>query len=392
MMQLIKFRGDKVIWMVVLVLTAFSLLAIYSSTGLKSYLLTKGHTEHFLIKQFFIAASGLVIMYVVHHIKFVYFSRSAQILIFVAVVLMIFTLMFGVSLNDEKRSLLINLGIVKFTFQTADFAKVVLIMYLARFLQKNQQALKKPGKVFFFGVIVPVYLLTGMILLVNLSTALILFTASFILLFIGNTSLKNLFSLLAVGVIGLAFVISVSALFKVDILPRSGTWVQRLTEYFDGEAGTKYEQVVLSKTAIANGGIMGTLPGKSTQRYVLPLSFSDYIYAIIIEEYGILGGGFVILMFIILLFRTLKIARRAEKKFGSYLVLGISFLLVLQAMVNMGVAVNLLPVTGQTLPFISMGGTSFWFSCAAIGMILSVSRTLEEKEISQNERVEYATA
>jgi len=392
MMKLIKFQGDKVIWMVVLILTAFSLLAIYSSTGLKSYILTKGNTEHFLIKQFIIAISGLAIMYAVHRINYVYFSRISQILIFVSIVLMIITLKFGVDLNDEKRSLPINLGFISLTFQTADFAKIALIMYLARFIQKNQKDIKVPGKIFFFGVIVPVYLLCGLIMLVNLSTALILFVASFILLFIGNASFKSLGSLVAVGVTGIAIVVMFSVVFKIELLPRADTWVQRFTEFFDRNAGTKYEQVLISKTAIANGGLFGTLPGKSTQRNVLPLSFSDYIYAIIIEEYGVIGGSFVILMFFILLFRTLRIARLADKKFGSFLVLGISFMMVLQAMINMGVAVSLLPVTGQTLPFISMGGTSFWFSCAAIGMILSVSRTVEDSSVIHPEQTDYATA
>jgi cell division protein FtsW len=391
-MKLINFQGDKVIWMVVLILTSFSLLAIYSSTGLKSYLLTKGHTEHFLIKQFFIAITGLIIMYIVHRTKYKYFSGSAQILIFISIALMIITLKFGVAINGEKRSLPVNLGIINFTIQTADFAKIVLIMYLARFIQKNQKDLQAPGKVFFFGVIAPVYLLCGLIMIVNLSTALILFAASIILLFIGNASIKNLITMVTVGIIGLAFVISVSTIFKIDLLPRWETWTQRFTEFFDKEAGTKYDQVFLAKTAIANGGLTGTLPGKSTQRYELPLSFSDYIYAIIIEEYGLIGGSFVLLMFIILLFRTLRIARLADKKFGSFLALGISFLMVLQAMVNMGVAVSLLPVTGQTLPFVSLGGTSFWFSCAAIGMILSVSRSMEETNSVDIKKNIYATA
>jgi cell division protein FtsW len=224
----------------------------------------------------------------------------------------------------------------------------------------------------------------------NFSTAALLFVASLGMLYIGRASLKHIALLVGIGLAGFILLLAIGR-FQPELMPRATTWHNRAMSHFSPDAESDY-QVNISKMAIAGGGIFGKMPGNSTQRNFLPHSYSDFVYAIIIEEYGLAGGAVVIFIFIMLLFRSIKIARLSRTKFGSFLVLGISFLMVFQAFINMGVAVNLLPVTGQTLPFISMGGTSFWFSCAGMGIILSVSRSVEESRPLKNETMQYATA
>lgn len=385
-----QIKGDRVIWALAIILSVISLLAIYSSTSSLAWRERGGNTEYYLFKQFIIVLFGLIIVYGVHKIKFTYFSRSAQVLFYVSIPFLIATLLFGPEINGARRYIYIDLpGIGLITFQTSDLAKLALMMYLARFLAKNQDEIRdfKKG---FVRVIIPIVITCGLILPANFSTAAMLFVASLMLLYIGRANLKHIFSLIALGVGGFLLLLTIAA-FQPDLLPRASVWQKRVMQYFDGDTKESY-QVTMSKMAVAEGGLLGKAPGNSTQRNFLPHSYSDFVYAIIIEEYGIIGGIFVILIFIILLFRSLKIARLCDKKFGSYLVIGISFLMVFQAMINMGVAVNILPVTGQTLPFISMGGTSFWFSCVGLGMILSVSSAVEKFQPLKSEKPSYATA
>ena len=378
------------IWVLVVALSAFSLLAIYSSTSSLAWREHGGNTEYYLIRQFVIVMLGLFIMFAIHRINYIYFSRVAQFLFYASIVLLIATLLFGPVINGARRYLLINLpGLGMLTFQTSDLAKLALIMYLARFLAKNQDEIRdfKKG---FVRVIVPILIICGLILPSNFSTAAMLFAGSLGLLYIGRASLAHIGALVGIGAISFLMLIGV-ARYQPELLPRATTWYNRAMQHFDEDSEPVY-QVNISKMAIAGGGIIGKMPGNSTQRNFLPHSYSDFVYAIIIEEYGLIGGATVVFIFIILMFRSIKIARLCKKKFGSFLVIGISFLMVFQALINMGVAVNLLPVTGQPLPFISMGGTSFWFSCAGIGIILSVSRSIEEKQTANNEKVTYATA
>ena len=385
-----KIKGDKVIWVLVVALSAFSLLAIYSSTSSLAWREHGGNTEYYLIRQFVIVMLGLFIMFAIHRINYIYFSRAAQFLFYASIVLLIATLLFGPVINGARRYLLINLpGLGMLTFQTSDLAKLALIMYLARFLAKNQDEIRdfKKG---FIRVIVPILIICGLILPSNFSTAAMLFAGSLGLLYIGRASLAHIGALVGIGAISFLMLVGV-ARYQPELLPRATTWYNRAMQHFDEDSEPVY-QVNISKMAIAGGGIIGKMPGNSTQRNFLPHSYSDFVYAIIIEEYGLIGGAMVVFIFIILMFRSIKIARLCKKKFGSFLVIGISFLMVFQALINMGVAVNLLPVTGQPLPFISMGGTSFWFSCAGIGIILSVSRSIKEKQTAKNEKVTYATA
>lgn len=383
-------KGDKVIWLLVVILSAISLLAIYSSTSSLAWREHGGNTEYYLIRQFIIVMLGLFIMFTIHRINYIYFSRAAQFLFYVSIALLIFTLLFGPEINGARRFLIINIpGLGMLTFQTSDMAKLALMMYLARFLAKNQDEIRNFKKG-FIRVIVPILVICLLILPANFSTAAMLFVGSLGILYIGRANIKHIGALVGIGILGFGMLLGI-ARYQPELLPRATTWYNRAVSHFDEDSEPAY-QVNISKMAIAGGGLLGKMPGNSTQRNFLPHSYSDFVYAIIIEEYGLIGGGFVVFIFIMLLFRSIKIARLCKKKFGSFLVIGISFLMVFQAMINMGVAVNLLPVTGQTLPFISMGGTSFWFSCASLGIILSVSRSVEANQTVKNEKLKYATA
>lgn len=378
------------IWVLVVLLSAISLLAIYSSTSSLAWREHGGNTEYYLIRQFIIVMLGLFIMFLIHRINYVYFSRVAQFLFYASIVLLILTLLFGPVINHARRYLLINVpGLGMLTFQTSDLAKLALIMYLARFLAKNQNEIRdfKKG---FVKVIIPILIICGLILPANFSTAAMLFVGSLGLLYIGRANIRHIGALIGIGMLAVTLMLA-AARFQPELMPRATTWYNRVMDHFGDDSEPEY-QVNISKMAIAGGGLLGKMPGKSTQRNFLPHSYSDFVYAIIIEEYGLLGGAAIVFIFIMLLFRSIKIARLCTRKFGSYLVIGISFLMVFQALINMGVAVNLLPVTGQTLPFISMGGTSFWFSCAGLGIILSVSRSVEEQQPAKKENLNYATA
>jgi len=380
-----KIKGDKVIWIIAILLSVLSLLVVYSSTGSLAYLKQGGNTEYYLFKQFIIVILGFGLMYVTSLIHFKYFSRIAQFLFFLSIPLLVFTLFFGPEINGAHRLLWIpGTGL---TFQTSDLAKLALIMYIARFLAKKQDQIKnfKSG---FLLIIVPILIICVLILPGNFSTAALVFVTSLILLFIGRANVYHIMSLVGIGIVSIGILYFIGKNYP-ETIKRSTTWVNRLDKFFNPDEEQVY-QVEQSKIAVATGGVLGKMPGNSTQRNFLPHPYSDFVFAIIIEEYGIVGASAVILMYLILMFRSMKIARNCSMKFGSFVVIGISFMMVFQALINMGVAVNVLPVTGQTLPFISMGGTSFWFTCIGIGIILSVSRTVEEQKL-KSEKLQYAT-
>ncbi len=384
-------QGDKVIWVLAIMLSVVSLLAIYSSTGSLAWLQRNGNTEYYLVKQLITVLLGLFFMFLVHRSKYQYFSYSGLILFYISIPLLIATLMWGPVINGARRYLLFHLPLIgEITFQTSDLAKLALIMYLARFLAKKQNVIEN-GRSFLYAII-PVIIMCALIFPMNLSTAVLMFAGSLGLLFIGRVRIKHL-AILSGFVLATVALMMAVAVVEPGLMPRADTWANRFENHFSDNA--EEYQVVQSKTAIAKGGLVRLAPGQSTQRNYLPHAYSDYVYAIIIEEYGLLGGAIILLMFIIILFRSIKIARLCQMKFGSYLVIGISFMMVFQALVNMSVAVDLLPVTGQTLPFISMGGTSYWFSCIGIGMILSVSRSAEQAKVAEeikNKNIAYAAA
>ena len=362
-------KGDRTIWIIVIILSIFSVLAVYSSTGTLAYRYQQGNTEYYLLKHLAILVAGLILMYLAHNIKYTYYSRVSQILIWIAVPLLMITLIMGTTLNQAPRWL--TLPVVGITFQTSDLAKLALIMFVARLLSKKQSQIKDFRSA-FLPIIFPVLLVCGLILPANLSTAAVLFMTCICLMFIGRVKLRYLFALMGIGILGLGLMIGL-----LMLTPHQGrlvTWKHRIENYISGDQEGNY-QVEQSKIAIARGGWIGVGPGNSTQRNFLPHPYSDFIFAIIIEEYGLLGAVLIILLYLILLFRTIRIVSRSPGAFGTLLAMGCCFSLVFQAMINMAVAVNLFPVTGLALPLVSMGGTSILFTSIALGIILSVSKS-----------------
>jgi cell division protein FtsW len=368
-------RGDKVIWIIVILLSVFSLLAVYSSTGLLAYKKQGGNTEYYLMKQFLILGMGFVLMYMTHLVRYTYFSRLSQIGLILTIPLLIVTLLSGTTFNNASRWL--TVPIINVTFQSSDVAKLFLIMFVARVLSKKQDQIKEFRKG-FIPAILPVVFICGLILPANFSTAAILFVTCLVLMFIGRVNLKYILALTGLGVVVFLLLIGIS-MVAPGIIPRGDTWKNRIDTFLNDSQSAKDAtyQVDQAKIAIVSGGMLGKSPGKSTQRNFLPNPYSDFIFSIIIEEYGIIGGGVLMLLYLILFFRVVRIANKCPGNFGTLLSVGIGFSLVFQALINMAVAVNLFPVTGQTLPLISMGGSSIWFTCIAIGIILSVSRRSE---------------
>lgn len=369
------FKGDRVIWGVIFALSVFSLLAVYSSTGTLAYKYQGGNTAYYIVKHFVLLVAGLSIIYITHLIPYKYYSRLSQLFLYLSIFLLAVTLVMGTSLNQASRWLTLpGLG---FTVQTSDFAKLALIMYIARVLSLRQNKIDDFNGV-FVSLILPVVVVCGLIMPANLSTALILFTASFLLMFVGRVKVKYLLGISGVGILVIALIIA-GVIITGSNTGRIGTWQNRITSYVNGEGGDNY-QVEQSKIAIATGGIFGKGPGNSTQRNFLPHPYSDFIYAIIIEEYGFFGGLIVLFLYLFLLYRAGVIVRKSRRSFAAFLAFGLTISLVFQAMINMGVAVHLFPVTGQTLPLVSMGGSSILFTGVAFGIILSVSRSVEKNE------------
>lgn len=372
----IPVQGDRVIWMAAVFLSLFSLLAVYSSTRTLAFSQGAGG-GYYLIKHLGIYLFGFALMYAAHLIRYPFYAGISKYLMLIVIPLLLFTLFKGASVNEAKRWVIIP--IINLSFQTSDFAKLALTMFLARQLTLKQELITDLRKG-FIPLLIPILVVCMLILPANFSTAAILFVSSVVLLFIGRARVKHLLLMSGVGVAFLALFIGVLSLLPSEQQLRLGTWQERIERFSSGDLDEMY-QLKQSKIAIASGGVFGKFPGNSVQRDYLPNPFSDFIYAIIIEEYGLLLGGFVILaLYLILLFRSMKIAVNSPGTFGALLAAGLGFGLVFQAMINMAVATGLLPVTGQPLPLISMGGTSIWFTSISIGIILSVSRGTEDEE------------
>ncbi len=397
-----KTKGDAVIWAVVILLSIFGLLAVYSSTGTLAYKKQGGNTEFYLFKHLSFLTFGLILMYLSHLVNFKYYSRISQILLILSFVLLPYTLFFGTDINDARRW--ITLPVIGFTFQTSDLAKLALIMYVARFLSKRQDEIKDFKKS-FLPVTITIALICALIMPANLSTALVLFATCLLLMFIGRIAFKHILLVLGSGILAATVLVVMALTLPDDALSkiaRLKTWKNRIEHFAAKDDGPVDErealqtdyQVVQAKIAIASGGLIGKGPGNSTQRNFLPHPYSDFVFAIILEEYGLIGASFLILLYLVLLFRCIRIVIRSPRAFGALLAVGLSFSLVIQAFINMGVAVNIFPVTGLPLPLVSMGGTSLIFTSMAFGIILSVSRDVEEKESTekQEEGVESATA
>ena len=360
-------KGDRIIWMVVLILLVISLLSVYSSTGSLAYQHRSGNTFFYLFRQLKFILLGVLIIFFVHLIPYRIFSRVSIFALYLSIPLLILTLIAGTNINEATRWLQIpGTGL---TIQPSDFAKIALVMYLAKILSVNQNNIKD-FKGVFGKISLAIIGTCALILPANFSTALIVFVTAFSLMFVGRIPVKYLALMIFTGIFALSIFIGGALLLNKE--GRIATWKNRIENYIDGE-GDNY-QADQAKVAIVQGGLFGKGPGNSTQRNLLPHPYSDFIYAIIIEEYGTLVGGIlVIALYLWLFFRTGMIIRRSKSTYGAFLAFGLSMGLVLQAFVNMAVAVGLVPVTGQTLPLVSMGGSSIFFTSMATGMILSVS-------------------
>ncbi len=368
------FKGDSIIWALLVSLSILSLLAVYSSTFTLAYQYRSGHVGYYLFKHIVFIIFGFLVAYIAHLVPFRFYSRISHLLLLFSIPLLLLTLLFGRNINEAARFLV--LPGTNISFQTSDLAKLALIMYLARLLSLKQEHIRsyKEG---FLPILIPVLVICALIMPANLSTAIILFTVSVILMFIGRVR----FTYLSLMILGMAAVLAIliTIAVKSDWSGRWETWRNRIVHHVEQDSEGNY-QAEQSKIAIATGGFFGKGPGNSMQRNFLPQPYSDFIFSIIIEEYGLLGGVFVILLYLALLFRAGVLVRNSTRTFAAFLAFGLSLMLVMQAMVNMAVAVGLLPVTGQPLPMISMGGTSILFTSASIGIILSVSNGLKQQK------------
>ncbi|MFO7621097.1 MAG: FtsW/RodA/SpoVE family cell cycle protein [Bacteroidales bacterium] len=370
------FKGDRVIWALVAVFMIYSLLAVYSASVGVAFTSYGGNTTYFLRSQFFMLMLSLVIIIVVHYLPYRIYSSLAGLLLLIAIGLLILTLFVGARLNEATRWL--EIPGTGFRFQTSDLAKVALVLYLARVLAQYQDELKNFSLVTKY-LVVPVAIVCALILPENLSTALMVFTVSMIILFIGRVPFRFLLVYIGMALAGILLFAMVLTVFTRD--NRVEVWKERIESFFSDDPDRESDyQSDQAKIAISTGGLFGKAPGKSTQRNMLPQSNSDFIFAIIIEEYGLLFGAIPLIMaYMILLFRGITIARKCETAFPAFLVMGLIVMIVVQAMLNMLVAVGLFPVTGQTLPMVSWGRTSVLIMSFSIGAVLSVSRVVNAR-------------
>ena len=367
-------KGDPIIWLIIIILSLFSIVVVYSATGTLAYKMKGGNTEFYLVKHSILVAISLLATWIFHLIDYRYYAKVSRVLLWVSVPLLIVTWQFGVNINEASRWLTIpvlNLG-----FQPSDLAKLALLITLASMLGKRQNNIHNFQKA-IIPMLIWIGLVCGLIAMTNISTGILLFVTCMLLLFLGRVSMKYIGLLMIIGVIS-----GVSALIFGQ---RYDTVRARFEVYVQGE--TSY-QAKHSNIAIASGGIFGKGPGKSDQRNYLPHPYSDFVYSIIVEEYGFIGGFAVLVIYMVLLYRTTMVVYKSDQPFGGLLSIGLCFALVIQGVVNTGVTVGLGPITGLPLPLISMGGTSQLFMGVALGMILSVSRKKDEVNYENLERQE----
>ncbi|GAB5523280.1 MAG: FtsW/RodA/SpoVE family cell cycle protein [Roseivirga sp.] len=358
-------QGDPVIWMVVICLSVISILVVYSATGSLAYKHQGGNTEYYLFRHTIMVVLGLVVMWIAHKIDFRYYSKIARYALIASVPLLFYAWQFGTTVNDASRWIV--LPFIGLQFQPSDLAKMALVAALAGMLSKRQNKIDDIKE-----TLVPMLawcgIICGLIAMTNFSTAIMLFLTAMLILFIGRVPVKYLGMLAAVGLL--------VGVVAIRFGERGPTLMKRIEVFLSGDELP--HQMQQANIAMANGGVLGLGPGKSIQRNFLPEAFSDFVYAIIIEEYGTIGGLFVLFLYIVLLYRGMRVVANSDRAFGGLLSAGLTFAIVIQALVNIGVVVGLGPVTGQTLPLISMGGTSMLFTGLSLGIVLSVSRGEQE--------------
>jgi len=376
-------EGDRAIWAIVSVLAILSFLPVYSASTNLVYVVNNGTTTFHLFKHAFLLACGFLIIYAVHKVPYRYFSGGSVLMIPFVIVLLIYTLTQGTTIGGANASRWIQIPFIGIGFQTSTLAALVIMVYVARYLAKNKDKTIKLKET-FIQLWIPVAIVLALILPANFSTTAIVFLMAMLLAFIGGYPLKYIASVVGIGVLALTLFMLVAKAFP-DVMPnRVDTWISRVENFSDKNADEGY-QVEKAKIAIASGGLQGRGPGKSIQKNFLPQSSSDFIFAIIVEEYGLIGAVVVIVMYFLLLFRIVMAAKKATSIFATLLIIGVGLPIIFQAMINMAVAVNLFPVTGQTLPLISSGGTSIWMTCFSIGIILSVTADKVKKENDDSE-------
>ncbi|MFD2917488.1 FtsW/RodA/SpoVE family cell cycle protein [Psychroserpens luteus] len=383
-------KGDRLIWAITALLAIFSFLPVYSAASNLAYVGGVGNTFGFFVKHLMHLFLGFAIMYGVHKIPYRYFRGLSMVMIPIVIVLLVVTMLQGTTIGGANASRWIQIPFVGMSFQTSTLAAVVLMVYVARYLSKIQDK-----KVTFVETLLPlwapVFLVLILILPANFSTTAIIFLMVMMLTFIGGYPIKYLAVIIGGGILALALFVLVAKAFPDAMDNRVDTWTSRIENFANGEDTEADYQIENAKIAIASGEVWGKGPGKSTQKNVLPQSSSDFIFAIIIEEYGLIGGVVLLIMYSWLLFRIVIVSQKSDTVFGKLLVLGVGLPIIFQALINMAVAVELFPVTGQTLPLISSGGTSIWMTCLAIGIVLSVSakrEQMKDEEINEDNPLE----
>lgn len=371
-------NGDRTIWAIVAVLAIFSFMPVYSASTNLVYVVGSGSTVGYLVKHMILLIMGFIIIYGVHKIPYRYFSGGSVLMLPVVILLLIYTLSQGTTIGGANASRWIRIPFVGVGFQTSTLAGLILMVYVSRYLAKNKEK-KIEFKESLWQLWLPVGSVLLLILPANFSTTAIIFTMIIVLAIIGGYPFKYVGYILGMGVLALSLFVLTAKAFPDSMPNRVTTWQSRIESFWDSNAEEGY-QINKAKIAIATGGLTGKGPGKSVQKNFLPQSSSDFIYAIIVEEYGLVGAFSVILIYFLLLFRIMIAAKKANTIFATLLVIGVGLPIIFQAMINMAVASNLFPVTGQTLPLISSGGTSIWMTCFALGMILSVSASKDETE------------
>ena len=383
-------KGDRLIWAITALLAIFSFLPVYSAASNLVNIGGNTNTFSYFVKHFMHLFLGFSIMYGVHKIPYRYFRGLSMVMIPIVLVLLVITILQGTTIAGANASRWIRIPFVGMSFQTSTLASVVLMVYVARYISKIQDE-KITFKESILPLWMPVFLILALILPSNFSTTAIIFLMVVILVFLGGYPIRYLVVIIGSGILGLVMFILVAKAFPEAMPNRVDTWISRIENFSNGEDTEEDYQIERAKIAIASGGIQGVGPGKSIQKNFLPQSSSDFIFAIIIEEYGLIGGFLIMVLYMWLLFRIVIVAQKSDTVFGKLLVLGVGLPIVFQAMINMAVAVELFPVTGQTLPLISSGGTSIWMTCLAIGIILSVSakrEEIKEQEINEDNPLE----
>ena len=365
------------IWATVALLAIFSFLPVYSAASNLAYTYGDGQTFSYFIKHFVHLFLGFSIIYAIHRIPYRYFKGLSMVMFPVVLILLLVTLLQGTTIDGANASRWIRVPFVGFTFQTSTLAALVLMVFVARYLSKIfEQDISFKSSI--MPLWLPVFVVLILILPANFSTTAIIFTMVLVLSFLGGYPLKFLGAIVGSGLLVLSFFVLIAKAFPDAMPNRVDTWGSRISNFMDDRDSEEDYQIEKAKIAIATGSLYGLGPGKSVQKNFLPQSSSDFIFAIIIEEYGLLGGLFLLVLYLLLLFRIVVVAQKSDTVFGKLLTIGVGLPIIFQALINMGVAVELFPVTGQTLPLISSGGTSIWVTCLGIGIILSVSAKRED--------------